>query len=732
SFLIGSLNLTHTELIARVIKIGIISALLSSKYSWDFFNDYLFAYFIGGVSQILQMINQAGQASSGSSSIIALMIAPQTIAKLFSLLFVDWLGFVYIILFLVALYFLFMMIFEATIIYLTALIAIGIIITMAPIFLCFMLFQITRSLFENWLRQLISYAIQPIILFTGIAFISIIVEGEIYASLGFKVCKHDFPNLGPTVELFGDVAELTSAALGLDISLVNSIFYSWFPVPMKGEDFTKNTAIIPVPESFIQSDGTLCEAYGCLEERYVELPYLNLVEDADRINNFFNGNFIQLDGLLLIFAAVYLLSKFNTTSVSVANFLASTTGNMTSLGNAGHSAFAPIARQIDRPITAVKERLGKGRNIITSKISRAYENVMNKNVRNNAIGKETDSAALKEVKKNYSLDQKDIKAAAISADEKISLQDSALKAKISREPAKARDDVLEPEYLARLEKGGNIAEVGRLKELDEMKLNSDIGKALTDKDDPVPTRETLMGTKAADSQLNRESAKARDDVLEPEYLARLEKEGNIAEAGRLKELDRMKLRSDVLRALTDKDDPVLMGETFMSTKATDSQLKNMIDRAYETGEKFLQQDRYLRREEEYQVIQEKSLEDIKSKYDFLSTYYGRKDIKSEEMMSLLTDYYSKSPTTDPRKAEYETTKLTKSLIDFDFSKTILEKLDERKAEINKEIEAAVEKINKKRIEARMSEYRKRKDQQLENSDKISEQRKLRSINDYLK
>lgn len=66
-----------------------------------------------------------------------------------------------------------------------------------------MLFGITRSLFENWLRQLISYALQPIILFTGLAFISMIIRTELYSSLGFGVCKYDFPNLGPINELFG-------------------------------------------------------------------------------------------------------------------------------------------------------------------------------------------------------------------------------------------------------------------------------------------------------------------------------------------------------------------------------------------------------------------------------------------------------------------------------------------------------------------------------------------------
>jgi type IV secretion system protein VirB6 len=60
-----------------------------------------------------------------------------------------------------------MVFFEAAVIYLSALIAIGLLITMAPIFICFMLFGFTKSLCDNWLKQLILYTLQPIILFTG-------------------------------------------------------------------------------------------------------------------------------------------------------------------------------------------------------------------------------------------------------------------------------------------------------------------------------------------------------------------------------------------------------------------------------------------------------------------------------------------------------------------------------------------------------------------------------------
>ncbi|WP_341761585.1 type IV secretion system protein [Candidatus Tisiphia endosymbiont of Thecophora atra] len=410
SFLIGNVNLTHTELIIRVVKVSIVSTLLSSTSSWQFFHDYLFVFFMEGVEEILRIIKETAATGPGSWSIIGLMIAPQTMAKLFSLLFVDPLGFIYIILFLIALYFIFMMVFKATIIYLTALITVGMIIIMAPIFICFMLFGITRSLFENWLRQLISYALQPIILFTGIAFISMIIRTEIYSSLGFGVCKYDFPNLGPINELFGSINE------DLDTSLGDSIFYWWFPSPMKAGKFSKTKANILVPVDHRIDDGSpdgkLCLAYQCIEERYVELPFLDLVNDVRRIDNFFSGHFVQLDGLLLIFVCVYLLSKFNDIAVSSAKFLSSTSGNLTNLQAIGQVAFAPIQQQIERPanyvVKAAKKRVNQH---IIEKASmffaEGFEDKMMKGVTREAL-KSPKSSVLDEVKRTYGIDYKDV------------------------------------------------------------------------------------------------------------------------------------------------------------------------------------------------------------------------------------------------------------------------------------------------------------------------------------
>lgn len=435
SYLVGNVQITHTELIVRVMKIAVVSALLSSQYSWTFFNDYLFVWFIGGVEQILQMITEAGATGPGSPGILGMMLAPQTLSKLFSLLFVDWMGFIYIILFFFALYFLIIIFFDAAVIYLTALIAIGMIITMGPIFICFLLFGITRSLFENWLRQLISYAIQPIILFTGLVFISMILRQEIYGSLGFRICKHTFPKMnndGAEV-----ISDFTKENLGFDLG--DSIFYWWFPEPMKGEQFTRVKRNIPIPIDHFQSgnnvitgadDGSFCEAYACIGARYVDLPFLDPDRDLRRINQFWNGKFVQLDGMLLIFVAIYLLDKFNGIAVSIAKFITNTSGNLTDIRKATDGASSGIRSAINNYVTSpIKDRLAQttlGRKI--TEIRKRASETLNElkqlpsafvddrritNLKQDALSGKVNMAVAAEAKKLSGLDYRNVKKGAI-------------------------------------------------------------------------------------------------------------------------------------------------------------------------------------------------------------------------------------------------------------------------------------------------------------------------------
>lgn len=829
SFLIGNLNITQTELIIRVLKIGIVSALISSKYSWDFFNNYLFVYFVSGLQEILQIIQTAGASGPGSTSIINLMIAPQTMAKLFSLLFIDWRGFIYIILFMIALCFVVVVIFKATIIYLSALIAIGMIIVMAPIFICFMLFNITRSLFENWLRQLISYAFQPIILFTGLMFISMIIRTEIYSSLGFKVCKQGFPNLGTMTAIFG------SESVNADSSLTNSIFYWWFPSPMQAQNFTKTKANIPVPVDHYQTNldgtqnGTFCVAYGCNENRYVELPFLDPNTDQTRLNEFWNGSYVQFDGLLLIFISIYLLSKFNEVSVSMARFLSNTSGNQTELGNISEAVQGNISQVIsyakhesgqavDRKWEVFKIRHEKIAGIVDfvqNAPARAYERMVAGRLRKDALSANPNAAVLEEVKKSYGMDHKDLNRDAINDYQKMleakikeanpGLSNKQLKAK-AEEFAQVDYKGLKDKF-AEMQFGKNYDKLNNAdkKKLDDLlatkrggislKLLASDAKFARDFQDAyvdayadlsgrgvgllgkhvkafrgwkeleyeVNSREELERTKRqnmgerlyaryedakrglvstimgegfvnnmeggltssawhsydyedkrvrtysevlADQQkalektelakeIRREQNNAKDDVLKPEYLAKLEIGGATDDLDRYRNLAKKELSYEIHAQLTAGENPAIMGEKYIHEKATPEEFNNMVTRAKEQEFKIMEKDRYLKREEHYEIMQETAFDKIREKFDLLKEHYKRDDIKIEEMTQLMEQYY-KEMNIAPSQANKDIDDLQKSIGDFEYSQKVLKHIDDRKGQIKEEIDKNIEEMYKQR------------------------------------
>ncbi|MDA9163535.1 type IV secretion system protein [Rickettsiaceae bacterium] len=881
SYLAGNVQLTHTELIMRIGKIAIVSALLSAEYSWSFFNDYLFVYFIGGVEQILQMIINAGATGPGSPSILALMIAPQTLSKLFSLMFVDWLGFVYILLFIIALYFVLVIFFEAAVIYLTALIAIGMIIIMGPIFICFMLFGITRSLFENWLRQLTSYAIQPIILFTGLIFISMILRQEIYGALGFKVCKHSFPKMTDDsgAPLFGDNTEET-----LGFSLNSSIFYWWFPKPMNGGFIPEGVepVDIPIPIDHFESadsdvigtisDTGFCEAYGCIGKRYVDLPFLDPVKDARRLSQFRSGQLVQLDGMLLIFVALYLLSKFNKLAISVAKFLTNTSGNLTDIEKSSNAIMDQTVREFNRRAPGAMKRgalgivdtaIGKvsgaggrkeGRELRQGMTAMAKEKMsqyapgalMDKariaGLKKDALSSNANKAVLSEVQKKSGLKQGDIDKNAISKykgelddrlkkiDSKLSdkergklaakmskknyaqLKEEFAKAKYGKEYKKlsaiekAEIDKLHGDKKLRLnakeaskarkfqnayvdayagmsDRGIGIAgkHSSAIRSLEEIKHRRDEDKYRKNRKRKLQDEGLVSGYQGLKSSLYHGATGSKRDiasrnfgggawheintdrnarnfqkqtyaemlaseknhmqrtgigrtiedlsrrqganVTSPEFLAQAER-NNDPSLSQYRGLERAELNHKVEDALSAGADPALMGDTYMSNYAKDSEMRHMVDKAYEVEQSIIAEDNFIGRQEEYQETFEMAADNIHSTYGTLSEHYNREDIAADEMPGLLSDYYGQNAGMNQDEAMAKVEELQQSINDFHSSQEVLQQIDQRKMEIDQEVENHISGINEHRVNAGMEEYHPEHEK--------PQTRRVRKIDDYMR
>ncbi|WP_342260377.1 type IV secretion system protein [Candidatus Tisiphia endosymbiont of Metellina segmentata] len=168
TFLAGAIQITAKDLLTRIIKITLIVILIGDD-SWNFFNNYLFNAFIKGTDYL--MTNVVGLTSSTVNifGFIDPIFDKYTNGRFWGLLFIqllqihNGLTFVAIItIYSLTLYF--RAILEVIIGYVIAYISLAVMISLAPLFIILVLFEKTKSIFDNWLSTLFSYMMQPTIL----------------------------------------------------------------------------------------------------------------------------------------------------------------------------------------------------------------------------------------------------------------------------------------------------------------------------------------------------------------------------------------------------------------------------------------------------------------------------------------------------------------------------------------------------------------------------------------
>lgn len=168
AFLAGVVQITITDIVTRVVKISIIVALFSPT-SWQFFNDNLFNVFVSGTDYLLNTIVGITSNVGNVFGFIDPIFDRYTNGDLWALLAIQLLqlhnGLAFFsILTVVAILTYFRGLLEVIITYCLAFLGIAVMISLAPFFILLMLFNQTRSMFDNWLSTLFSYMIQPTVL----------------------------------------------------------------------------------------------------------------------------------------------------------------------------------------------------------------------------------------------------------------------------------------------------------------------------------------------------------------------------------------------------------------------------------------------------------------------------------------------------------------------------------------------------------------------------------------
>ncbi len=205
-FLMGVSELNHSEIVNRIIKIGLIY-LFIGETGWDWFNKIAVSFFKDSTDYLAFMMASAFDDSPNLASAIenkdyydksvlfatvdqvfSLFFSDVVWKKIQALLFASIFGWLYMIIMIGAFMIYILAVANAVFLYLVAQVFISILFTLGPIFFIFTLFSQTKEMFDNWLKQLITFSLQQIFLLTTLAFFNMLMYEVIKLSLGYKIC----------------------------------------------------------------------------------------------------------------------------------------------------------------------------------------------------------------------------------------------------------------------------------------------------------------------------------------------------------------------------------------------------------------------------------------------------------------------------------------------------------------------------------------------------------------
>jgi type IV secretory pathway VirB6-like protein len=202
-FAMGMLQSNASELVKRLFKIGIIATAISPA-AFDFFNVYIFSLIKDGFYAFSEMILDATHDPSNplqASFAVAAGQTPLSVydkilnavtsnalhVKIWSLLFFKW-GGVYIIAIYIGIFYILLALTKTVMMYIIATINMAILISLFPFFIVMILFEITKSFFDSWIKSFLANAVTIMLIFASIAIIMTLLFGLLQNLLAFKVC----------------------------------------------------------------------------------------------------------------------------------------------------------------------------------------------------------------------------------------------------------------------------------------------------------------------------------------------------------------------------------------------------------------------------------------------------------------------------------------------------------------------------------------------------------------
>ncbi len=204
SYLLGMSEFSRAEIMTRVIKLSLLMLFLSPG-GWVWFQNIFVSLFEYGSDYLTLLMISAFESDtvikdisnnkyfdpallfSSIDKMIALL-SPTVFYKITALFFSSLYGYFYLLIIFYAITEYFYAAIKVLLLYLSAKLFINFTFLLAPILLLFILFEQTKDTFNRWLKQLVSFSMQQIVILFSFTLFNTVLYYLIKSILAYKVC----------------------------------------------------------------------------------------------------------------------------------------------------------------------------------------------------------------------------------------------------------------------------------------------------------------------------------------------------------------------------------------------------------------------------------------------------------------------------------------------------------------------------------------------------------------
>lgn len=186
-FLMGFTQVTLQDSVKRIIKIAVVVTMFTEQ-SWTFFTENFLNIFIDGSSFLISNVAAATSSSGNIFGFIDPVIEhytdPLFWATLIAMLFQFWNGLTFFTIMLIMGIWNFLGTFAKVVVtYLISFMAMMILISLAPLFITFILFEKTKNMFISWVSLIFNYTLQPTLLLMMILVMNQIMGSQLQKAM---------------------------------------------------------------------------------------------------------------------------------------------------------------------------------------------------------------------------------------------------------------------------------------------------------------------------------------------------------------------------------------------------------------------------------------------------------------------------------------------------------------------------------------------------------------------